>query len=63
MSPAKNEVLVVTSKIKNYIKSRGGMNTSSTVGEALSNRIRAICDQAIESAKKARRKTVMDKDI
>lgn len=56
-------VLVVASKVKNYIKDRSGMNTSGKVMEALSERIRNLCDQAIESAKREGRKTVMDRDV
>lgn len=57
------EVLIVASKLKNYIRSRSGMNTSGAVIEALSDRIRVLCDQAIENAKSAGRKTVMDRDF
>ena len=56
-------VLVVASKVKGYIKDRAGMNTSGKVMEALSERIRNLCDQAIESAKREGRKTVMDRDV
>ncbi|MGK5084063.1 hypothetical protein WDW37_12265 [Bdellovibrionota bacterium FG-1] len=57
------EVLVVASKIKNYIRAQAGMNTSAAVMEALSNKIRQLCDQAIETAKTDGRKTVMDRDF
>jgi len=57
------EVLVVASKLKNYIRAKSGMNTSSAVMEALSNKIRQLCDQAIENAKSEGRKTVMDRDF
>ena len=57
------EVLVVASKIKNYIRSKSGMNTSAAVMEALSGKIRGLCDQAIETAKSDGRKTVMDRDF
>jgi histone H3/H4 len=57
------EVLVVASKLKNYIRSKSGMNTSAAVMSALSNRIRQLCDQAIENAKREGRKTVMDRDF
>jgi histone H3/H4 len=58
-----HEVLVVASKLKNYIRTRAGMNTSSAVPEVLSHRIRQLCDEAIENAKKDGRKTVMDRDF
>ncbi len=57
------ETLVVTSKVKAYIKEKGGMNTSAAAIPALSAKVRELCDAAIESAKKAKRKTVMDKDF
>ncbi len=57
------EVLVVASKIKNYIRGKSGMNTSAAVMEVLSSRIRQLCDQAVESARSDGRKTVMDRDF
>ena len=57
------EVLVVASKLKNYIRTKSGMNTSAAVMGALSNRIRQLCDQAIENANRDGRKTVMDRDF
>lgn len=57
------DVLVVASKLKNYIRARSGMNTSGAVMEALSERIRGLCDQAIENARREGRKTVMDRDF
>jgi histone H3/H4 len=61
--PGKEEILVVASKLKTYIRDQSGMNTSSTVMEALSSRVRQLCDQAIDSAKREGRKTVMDRDF
>jgi histone H3/H4 len=58
-----NEVLVVASKIKSYIKNKGDMKTSANVLEVLSDRIRALCDQAVESARSDGRKTVLDRDF
>ena len=58
-----SEVLVVASKLKNYIRAKSGMNTSAAVMEALSAKIRQLCDQAIETAKQDGRKTVMDRDF
>jgi histone H3/H4 len=57
------EVLVVASKIKNYIRSKSDMNTSSGVLDVLSDRIREMCDKAIENALRDGRKTVKDRDI
>ena len=57
------EVLVVTSKVKHYIKDKSGMNTAGNVPEILSDQVRRLCDQAIENAKREGRKTVMDRDF
>lgn len=57
------EILVVASKIKKYIKARSGMNTSNACMEALSARVRNLCDDAIRSAEEGGRKTVMDRDF
>lgn len=61
--PLESEILVVVSKLKEYIRRRSEMNTSDSVSQALSNRIRRLCDKAIESARGEGRKTVMDRDF
>ncbi len=58
-----NEVLVVASKVKGYIKQSGEMKTSAGVLQVLSDRLRAMCDQAIESARSDGRKTVLERDF
>jgi histone H3/H4 len=58
-----NEVLVVASKVKNYIKDKGDMKTSASVLDALSERIRTMCDEAVENARSDGRKTVLDRDF
>ncbi len=58
-----SEVLVVASKVKNYIKDKGDMKTSASVLEVLSNRIRSMCDHAVETARNDGRKTVLDRDF
>jgi histone H3/H4 len=57
------EVLVVTSKVKKYIKDKGDCNTSSETIEVLSKAVEALCEKGIESAKADGRKTVMARDI
>jgi len=57
------EILVVASKLKNYIRDKSGMNTSANVLEVLSDKLRAMCDQAIENARNDGRKTVKDRDF
>jgi len=57
------EVLVVVSKLKAYVKARSGMNTSDGVVDVLSAKIRKLCDAAIEVAQADGRKTVLDRDF
>jgi histone H3/H4 len=57
------EILVVTSKVKAYIKNQGGLNTSAASIEALSAKLQSLIDQAVENAKNDKRKTVLPKDI
>jgi histone H3/H4 len=57
------DVLVVASKVKNYIRGKSGMNTSAAVMQILSEKIRLLCDQAMNTAKSDGRKTVMDRDF
>ena len=57
------EVLVVASKLKNYIREKSGMNTSAAVMDAVSAKVRSWCDQAVENARRDGRKTVMDRDF
>lgn len=57
------EVLVVTSKVKKYIKEKGEMNTSAETIDMLSKAIERLCAKGIESAKADGRKTVMARDI
>lgn len=57
------ETLVVASKVKNYIRGQSEMNTSANVMDALSDKIREMCDQAMENARKDGRKTVKDRDF
>lgn len=63
MSDQKNEVLVVASKLKSYIKEKSELSTSAAVVDVVSAKIKEMCDNAIEKAKKDKRKTVMDRDF
>ena len=56
------EILVVQSKVKEYIKSKG-CNTSSNAVDALSIAVAELLNKAIERCKANGRKTVSDKDI
>ncbi len=57
-----NETLVITSKVKAYIKSQG-LSTSATAISSISDKVRSLCDKAIENAKKDKRKTVKNRDV
>lgn len=57
------ENLVVASKVKAYIKEKGDLKCSAAVFDGLSDKIRDMCDAAIESAKADKRKTVQEKDF
>jgi hypothetical protein len=63
LAEAEKEILIVVSKMKKYIKDRSGMNTSDAVAEALSDHVRAVCDDAIRAAASDGRKTVLDRDV
>lgn len=58
-----SEVLIVTSKVKKYIKEKGQMNTSAETVDVLSKAVERLCEKGIESAKADGRKTVMARDI
>lgn len=57
------ETLVVTSKVKKYIKEKGDCNTSGETIEALSKAVEKLCERGLEAAKADGRKTVMARDI
>lgn len=57
------DILIVVSKMKKYIKDRSGMNCGDSVAEALSDQVRALCDESIRAAARDERKTVLDRDV
>lgn len=57
------DILIVASKLKNYVKAKHGMNTSGNVMDALSDIVRYHVDQAIDKARAEGRKTLMDRDF
>lgn len=57
-----DDILIVASKLKAYIKDKYDMNTSGNVMEALSRDVRRLTDRAVEKARSEGRKTVMDRD-
>ena len=58
-----SEVLVVTSKVKKYIREKANMNTSQEAVEQLSKAVERLIMRGIESAQADKRKTVMGRDI
>ena len=63
-SPAESEdeILVVVSKVKAYIRARSGMNTSDSVMRLLSVHLRREMKDAVRRAAQEDRKTVLDRD-
>ena len=57
------DILVVASKVKQYIKEKSQMNTSASTLDALSEVVKKACDEAISKAQADGRKTVMDRDV
>ncbi len=58
-----SNILVVTSKIKKFMKERAEFNTSAEFLEALSQKVEKICLDAVEQAKGDKRKTVKSRDL
>jgi hypothetical protein len=58
-----DDVLVVVSKLKKYVRVRSGMNTSDGAVGALSDHLRRLCNEAIRNAARDGRRTVMDRDF
>ncbi len=59
---AGKEVLVVASKVKAYVKSKGMMTASDSIG-ALSDDVYKTIDAAIKRTKANRRSTVKPQDL
>lgn len=57
------EVLIIASRLKEYIQAKSEYNTSASVMEVLSDQVRVLCDRAIDNAKAEGRKTVLDRDF
>lgn len=62
-SATPQEVLVIASRLKEYIQDRSDFNTSASVMDVLSDHLRVLCDRAIDQARSDGRKTVMDRDF
>jgi histone H3/H4 len=57
------EVLIVASRLKDYVRARSGYNTSDRALAPLSDIVRQVVDQAIENARREGRMTVLDRDV
>lgn len=58
-----SEVLIVSSKVKKFIQDKAQFNTSQEFLDALSQSVEGICNEAIEQARKGKRKTVKARDL
>ncbi len=56
------EVLIVVSKLKGYIASKG-MRTGGDLAEALSEKVKTLIDEAIVRTKAHKQQTVSSKDL
>lgn len=57
------DVLVVMSKVKSYIKAHSSLRTSDGVSDPLSDHLRVVCAGAIKSARANERTTVLARDV
>jgi len=60
---SRGEILVVASRLKDYIRNKSRMNTSDAVLDVLSDKLRDLCDDAIDKARAEGRSTVMERDF
>jgi hypothetical protein len=57
------EILIIASRLKDYIRARSGYNTSDGVMDPLSDLVRRACDEAIKNAQRDGRMTVLERDF
>lgn len=62
-APLPKDVLIIASRLKEYITARADFNTSGSVMDVLSDYVRVITDRAIDNARADGRKTVLDRDF
>ena len=60
---APEEVLIVASRLKEYIRANSGFSTSDRVLAPLSAIVRRVCDEAVQNAAREGRTTVLERDI
>lgn len=61
--PVPKDVLIIASRLKEYVTARADFNTSASVMDVLSDYVRVITDRAIDNARAEGRKTVLDRDF
>ena len=61
--PAPREILIIASRLKEYIRARSGFNTSEGILDPLSDAVRHLCDEAILKAEREGRRTVLERDV
>jgi hypothetical protein len=57
------DVLIIASRLKDYVRAKSGFNTSDGVLDPLSDIVRRVCDEAIRNAMRDGRRTVLDRDV
>ena len=57
------EVLIIASRLKDYVRAISGFNTSDRALEPLSEIVREAVGGAVRSAREEGRKTVLDRDF
>jgi histone H3/H4 len=57
------DIIMIVTKVKQYVKERSGMNTSDSVATVLSGHMRRLAREAIRKAAMDDRKTVLDRDV
>ena len=63
-APGADDVLVIASRLKDYIRAKSAATTPPTACSVpLSEIVRRVCDEAIRSAQREGRRTVLDRDI
>jgi hypothetical protein len=60
---APREILIIASRLKEYIHARSGFHTSDGILDPLSDAVRHLCDEAILKAEREGRRTVLDRDV
>ena len=60
---APREILIIASRLKDYIRARSGFHASDGILDPLSDAVRHLCDEAILKAEREGRRTVLERDV